>query len=238
MANQFILGDETLSRIPLHSQKAATRIIEFISATPNSSVSEIAKGTNLSESAIRYVLIDLIALGVIAESQIDHDKPRARGRPAQRYHLQKALIITTPPRRYWQLADLLISTFLRLFGEETTINLFKDMGNHAAKDTAQIWRQSHRVPMSTTTFRKKLGESLNQLGYNASLQLKDNKLVIRTHNCLYQEVSFKYEGLMCHFHNSYYPALFSLMCEQPVRNVERVACMSHGDDGCQLEIRL
>lgn len=238
MANQFILDDETLSRIPIHSQRAATRIIEFISTNPNSTVRDIAKGTNLSESAIRYVLIDLIAMGVIAASQIDTDKPRARGRPAQQYRLQKALIITTPPRRYWQLADLLISTLLRKYGEGATIELFKEMGTQAAKDTAQIWQQSHRIPMSTTSFRKKLAESLNQLGYNASLQLLDNKLVIRTHNCLFQEVSFKYEGLMCNFHNSYYPTLFSLMCKQPIRNIERVGCMSHGDDGCQLEIRL
>ncbi|MFX1510339.1 MAG: helix-turn-helix transcriptional regulator [Promethearchaeota archaeon] len=238
MTNQLIVDNETLSRIPIHSRRAATRIIEFISTHPNSTISDIAKGTNLSESAIRYTLIDLLALRVIAESQVSKDEPRSRGRPAQRYCLQKALIITTPPRRYWQLADMLISTFLRKFGREATTELFQDMGKQAANDTAQVWRRSHRVPMSIVTFRKKLGESLNQLGYNASVQLRDKTLVIRTYNCLFQEVSFKYEGLMCHFHNSYYPTLFTIMCKQPVRNIERVSCRSHGDEGCQLEIRL
>ncbi len=238
MANQFILNDETLSQIPFHSQRAATRIIEFISRNPNSAVSDISKGTNLSESAIRYVIIDLLAFGIITESDINNLKPRARGRPAQRYRLQKALIITTPPRRYWQLADLLISTLLWKFGEDGTTALFKDMGTQSAHNTAGQWRQNHRVPMSINTFRKKLGETLNQLGYNASLEVKDNRIVIRTKNCLFQEVSYKYEGLMCHFHDTYYPTIFSLMCEKPVHAVERVSCMSHGDDDCQLEIHL
>ncbi|MFX1319232.1 MAG: helix-turn-helix transcriptional regulator [Promethearchaeota archaeon] len=238
MPGKFVIDDETVSQISLNSQKASTRIIEFIATHPDSAVSDIAGGTNLSESAIRYALIDLLALGVISESYSDNEKPRSRGRPPQLYRLQKALITSTPPRRYWQLADLLISTLLQKYGEKNTIELFKDMGTLSAHDTATQWKQNHRIPMSINTFRKKLSEALHRLGYNASLTFTENRIIIRTHNCLYQEVSYKYEGLMCHFHNSYYPTLFTLMCDKPARAVERVSCMSHGDDGCQLEIHL
>lgn len=239
MTNEIMLNNETVSRIPHHSKNAASRIIEYLSANPSSTVRDIAQGTSLSESAIRYVIIDLLAFGVIAfESHFEHDAPRSRGRPAQRYRLQKALILTTPPRRYWQLADMLISTILHQQGEDATVEMFKVMGTRAAHNTADQWRKNHRIPMSLNTFRKKLGETLNQLGYNASLKVQNKKLLIRTHNCLFQEVSKKYEGLMCHFHNTYYPTLFSLMCDQPVRSVERVRCISGGDMHCQLELHL
>ncbi|MFW9831328.1 MAG: helix-turn-helix transcriptional regulator [Candidatus Thorarchaeota archaeon] len=238
MSNKLSLGSMQLSMLPFTQQKAATRVIEFISTNPNSTVKKIAKGTRLSEAAIRYVLIDLLAFDVVAvQSHLDR-KQQGRGRPAQHYILKNALMLSTPPRRYWQLSDLLISTLLEQKGEDFMKLLFQSMGEKSAHETVEHWKRNHRVPMSITSFKKALGESLNQLGYNAALKISGSKIIVTTQNCLFSEISRKYKGLLCSFHSTYYPSLLSSMCEKSVQAVERVSCMSHGDDCCQLEIHL
>ncbi len=110
------------------------------------------------------------------------------------------------------------------------------MGEKAAQETAEQWKQNHRVPMSIITFQKKLSESLNQLGYSAVLKTEGKKVIITTQNCLFWEVSRKYEGLICNFHNAYYPTLFSLMAGHQVIAVERAMCKGRGDPRCRLEM--
>jgi predicted ArsR family transcriptional regulator len=233
------LDDESFSQLPPHRLGAATKVVEYVATHPRSTIREIAKGTDMSDAAIRYLLIDLLSIGVIKElSHLDEEGPRRRGRPAQRYIVKKVLLVATPPRRFWQLSDSLIATLLEMQGEAATTRLFRFMGERAAKSTADRWRKHHRIPMSIDSFRRLLSKALNQLGYSAILRKRDGTLYITTRNCIFSEISQKYEGLVCNFHHTYYPTLFSLVCGRTLKSTERSLCMAEGDHQCQMELQL
>jgi predicted ArsR family transcriptional regulator len=239
METKLDFNQESFADLPLYRSRTAYRIVQFIASNPQSTVEEIAKGVGLSNSAVRYGLLDLLAFNVIhALSTLDQPGPRGRGRPAYRYVLKKALLISSPPRRFWQLSDIMISTLLDRLGVEGTERIFQHMGRRSANETTDHWRKDHRLPLSLQTFRRLLSQQLNQIGYNADLKIEGRKMVIVTRNCLFGEVSRKYEGLVCNFHLAYYPTLLSTTCGKSVQNVSRTSCMARGDDKCRTVLTL
>lgn len=237
MSEEINLSAESASFQAPHRLNATSRVVEFIATHPKSSTREIAKGTRLSTAAVRYIVSDLLAQDIIvARSSLDQPGKRGRGRPTSLYVLKKALLITTPPRRYWQLSDRLIATLLDEMGAEATERIFRSMGLNAAQATAEIWSQTSRFPMSLESFRQKLRQELNQVGYNANLTLSNKRITITTRNCLYGEVSRKYEGLLCNFHMAYYPNLLKLVCNLNVQTIGRKGCMARGDAQCSIEL--
>ncbi|MFX0168331.1 MAG: winged helix-turn-helix transcriptional regulator [Candidatus Hodarchaeota archaeon] len=237
MSYKTDISTESFAQLTPHRLNAATRVIEFIAAHPNKTVKEIAKGTNLTNSAVRYIVSDLLSQDIIdSRSSLDLPGKRGRGRPSSLYVLKKALLIATPPRRYWQLSDRLIATLLDELGSDVTERLFQSMGINAAEATAERWSQTSRIPMSLESFGRKLRQELNMVGYNAHLTVRNKRIIITTKNCLYGEVSRKYEGLLCNFHTTYYPKLLSLVCHLDVQTIGRKGCMARGDAQCGIEL--
>ncbi|MFX1577001.1 MAG: winged helix-turn-helix transcriptional regulator [Promethearchaeota archaeon] len=237
MIEKNILSTASFAKLGHNRVNAATLVIEFIAANPNSTTREIAEGTKLSSAAIRYVISDLLALDVIqAHSSLEKPGKRGRGRPSSNYVLKKALLLSVPPRRYWQLSDRIIMTLLNEIGTDATERLFKTMGENAAIATAERWSQTSRFPMSLESFSQRLRQELNMIGYNAHVSLRKKRILITTKNCLYSEISRKYEGLLCNFHKMYYPKLFSLVCHMNVKTVSRRGCMARGDKQCDIEL--
>lgn len=231
------LDAETFSRISPNRLQTSSHVVQFIASNPRSTVKQIAKGVNLSHAAIRYILSDLQAQDVvIALNHLDLKGPRGRGRPPVRYLLKKALLISTPPRRYWQLSDRIITSLLSQMGRKATERFFRAMGESAAHESAKRWSKMTRIPMSVETFRRLLRQELNQVGYNADLSIRGKNLTITTRNCLYSEVSRKYEGLLCQFHETYYPTLLSKMCQLQIQTVGRRGCMARGDSSCIIDL--
>ncbi len=237
MSEKSALTLESFAQLAPYRLNASTLVIKFIAANPNSTTREIAEGTNLSNAAVRYVIADLLAQDVIlAQSSLNQPGKRGRGRPSSHYVLKKALLYSVPPRRYWQLSDRIIMTLLEEMGMDTTERLFKTMGINAAIATAENWGQTSRIPMSLESFRQRLRQELNMVGYNAHVTLHKKRIVITTKNCLYSEVSRKYEGLLCNFHTMYYPKLVSLVCNLKVQSIGRKGCMARGDSQCDIEL--
>ncbi len=237
MIEKKILSSESFAQLTHHRLTAATLVIKFIAANPNSTTREIADGTNLSDAAVRYVISDLLAQDVlIAHSSLEKAGKRGRGRPSSNYVLKKALLFSIPPRRYWQLSDRIIMTLLDEIGTEATERIFQTMGVNSAIATAENWSQTSRFPMSLESFRQRLRQELNIIGYNAHVAIQKKRIIITTKNCLYSEVSRKYEGLLCNFHLMYYPKLLSLTCNVNVQTIGRKGCMARGDSQCGIEL--
>lgn len=237
LESKLKIDADRFSYLSSHRLQAASRIVEFVATHPRSTTKEIAKAIGLSTAAVRYILGDLLAQEILATlTHLDDPQPRGRGRPATRYILRKAIVVATPPRRYWQLSDRLIATLLMQLGKTDVERIFQSMGARAAQATVERWKKNHRIPMSLETFRRLLRQELNQVGYSANLLLKNNRVTIITRNCLYGEISRKYDGLLCNFHNTYYPNLLSIACKCRVKTFERSSCMARGDDSCHIEM--
>ncbi|MFX1563718.1 MAG: helix-turn-helix transcriptional regulator [Promethearchaeota archaeon] len=237
MESRLEIDADRLYYLSSHRLQAASRVVKYVATHPRSDTKEIAKEMGLSVAAVRYILGDLLAQEILTTiNHLDDPQPRGRGRPATQYILKKALVVSTPPRRYSQLSDRLIETLLMQLGKPAVERIFQTMGTRAAQKTVERWKQNHRIPMSLVTFRRLLRQELNQVGYNADLIIKNNRVTIITRNCLYGEISRKYEGILCNFHNTYFPNLLSLACNCHVQTFERSSCMAQGGDFCHTEL--
>lgn len=239
MEEKTILLDEAFSRLSTPSLQSATKVIEFIVANPRSTMKKIAQGVGLSYSSVRYILEELLSNEIVrAINYLDEPSSRRRGRPATRFKINKTMLISSPPRQYWRLSNQLIAALLSQLGLEKTERIFRFMGVQAAQSTAENWSRTCRLPMSHKSFRKRLRQELNRMGYNATITLQKQRVVIITQNCIYGEVSRKYQGIVCNYHSTFFPTLLSLACQDNVSSIKRLKCMAHEEEYCELHLEL
>jgi len=196
-------------------------------------IEEIAEKLNLQPVTVRHHIQALQEAGFLESYE---ERSGSAGRPRTYYKLAKSLpTLTFPARRYLQLSKAVISFLLREYGKKKGYEMMAQLGYEMGASTAKYLETTYNIKDWTPDeFAKVFVEGyLQEVGAEPEVAEKtDKKVVFRTHNCIFFELSQEMPDLMCDvLHNEFHRALQETMSGD-IKGVQ-TSCMGHGDGCCE-----
>lgn len=182
-------------------------------------IDEIAARLDISRNAVQQHLSGLEQEGLIKKDVFKS----TGGRPSRNYVLTEPGINYFPKQYAW-------------FGKLILTELRSEMSNEAFKQF--MWRLGVKLAKSLLSqFSGKtnedkiaaLIETMQELGYHASLDTETGRTIIKASNCVYHDLVQQFPAL-CDFDQ----ALISTLLERPI---EQTACMARNDCSCKFRIK-
>ena len=214
------------------SSEARVEIVKLLYKRPHV-IEEIAEKLQLQPVTVRHHIQALQEAGFLESHE---ERSGAAGRPKTYYKLAKTLpTFTFPARRYLHLSKSLISFLLREHGKEKALEMLAQLGSELGANTAKYLKSTRGVKEWTPDeFAKAyIGGYLQEIGTEPEIVEKtDKKVVYRTHNCVFYELSQEMPDLMCDvLHSEFHRALQETMSGN-IQGVQ-TSCMGHGDGCCE-----
>ena len=214
------------------SSEARAETLKLLYKRPHV-IEEIAEKLKLQPVTVRHHIQALQEAGFLETYE---ERSGLAGRPKTYYKLAKSLpTLTFPARRYLYLSKTLISFFLREHGKKKGFEMMAELGSEMGADTAKYLKTTYAIKEWTPNeFAKVFVEGyLQEIGAEPEVVEKtDKRVVYRTHNCVFFELSQEMPDLMCDvLHNEFHHALQETMSGN-IQNVQ-TSCMGHGDGCCE-----
>jgi predicted ArsR family transcriptional regulator len=196
-------------------------------------VEEIAKKLGLQAITIRHHLQALMEAGII---ECHEERLGTAGRPRAYYNVaKKAPSASFPKRQYLILSESLINSMIEEFGINRTKALLKKIGTSMGEGAVRMLESEHNIkswsPKDYETYLVR-GYLEEEGAEPEMLEVTNNKVVYRLHNCLFQELSIKMPELMCDvLHESFHEGVSKEIGKD--LKIDRATCMGHGDRYCE-----
>lgn len=215
-----MISHENGSLVYKQMPNSRRRILNLLKEHGDLTADELADYLGISSVAIRRHLTKLEADRLVTYDEIQ----RGMGRPSFVYRLGEAAT-SFFPRRYEELATLVLETIQDLYGIEAIDAIFRMRSEHLV--------QTYRKRVNGATLDKRL-EEVTQLreadGYMSTWELDENGLfILREANCPIIHVAEGCESACNHDH-----ALLENLLDAEVVSIESLA---HGDGACVYQIR-
>ncbi len=214
------------------SSEARKETLKLLYKRPHA-VEEIAEKLNLQPITIRHHIQMLDEAGLLDSFE---ERTGSAGRPKIFYKIAKSLPTTAfPSRRYLYFSKALVNYFLHEFGTKKTYEMIAQVGGEMGRETATYLETTNDIQEWTPeTFASVyVSRYLEEMGTEPEIVEKtDKKVVFKTHNCIFFELSQEMPDLMCDvLHCEFHRALSQAMN----KNIETVqtSCMGHGDGHCE-----
>ena len=197
-------------------------------------VNEIAKKLKLRPVTVRHHIQALLEAGLLETFE---ERTGSAGRPKVYYKIAKSPpTVTFPARRYQDLSKYFITYLLKKFGKKKTFEMMTELGQEMGRDTVKWLQATHNIITEWTPddfANVFVNRYLQEMGAEPELIEKtDNKVVFRTYNCLFYELSQKLPDLICDvIHHSFNESCYKNMGGN-IRSLQ-TKCMGHGDECCE-----
>lgn len=205
----------------LNSSSTRDEILKMLKLQKRMTVTEMANHLQITEMAVRRHLNTLEK-----DQYVDTILVRqAMGRPITVYQLSE-LGEELFPRNYKNIMIDFMDDIEEISGKAVVDELFKRRKERL--------KEAYQQRMESKSFELRIEELVriqNENGYMVSLEKKDDgSYYLKEHNCPIAHVAGKFETA-CHCELE----LFQEILETD--NIERHACLGHGDDCCQYHIK-
>jgi len=158
------------------------------------------------------------------------------GRPKVYYKIAKEpTLVGYPKRNYLTLSDFMIKTLQVLVGSKRAGKLLRKVGENMGKSVIKEIESKHGVkewsPEAFIDFFIK--GYLEEAGAEPEiLKIDKNRVVYRTHNCLFLELAVKMPETMCDvLHDAFHEGVSSAIGDR--MKIIRLTCKGHGDPYCE-----
>ena len=217
------------------SSEARAEILKLVYQKPRD-IEEMAESLKLQPVTIRHHVQALLEAGLL---EFHEERSGLAGRPKAYYTIAKTLpTVVFPARRYFDLSKTLVNSLRRILGEKKTEEVLAEVGRDLGKETIKYLELKNSITKWTPKEFAEIVVSkyLQEAGAEPEIiELSDNKLVYRLHNCLFSELSKEIPGLMCDvMHHEFQQAMLDSMHAE-VKGVQ-TTCMGHGDINCEHSI--
>ncbi|HLN90157.1 MAG TPA: ArsR family transcriptional regulator, partial [Candidatus Binatia bacterium] len=175
-------------------------------------IEELAESLKLQPVTIRHHVQALLEAGLL---EFHEERSGLAGRPKTYYTIAKTLpSVVFPARRYYELSKSLVSSLRRNLGEKKTEEILADVGHDLGVETLKYLEAKNNVSKwSSKEFAEIIVKYFQEAGAEPEIiELSDNKLTYRLHNCLFSELSKEVPGLMCDImHHQFQQAMLDSM---------------------------
>ncbi len=213
------------------SSEARVEILKLIYKKPRG-IEEISGSLKLQPVTIRHHIQALLEAGLL---EFHEERSGSAGRPKTFYTIAKELpLVVFPPRRYFELSKALVDSLRRKLGEKKTQEILADVGREMGRETIKTLQAQHNISRWTAKdFAEIVVKYLEEAGAEPEIvELSDNKLTYRLHNCLFSEMSQEIPGLLCDImHHEFQQSMLNSMHDEIVG--VQTSCMGHGDINCE-----
>ena len=188
---------------------------------------------NLQPITVRHHLQSLMDAGFIETYE---ERVRTAGRPKVYYRIAKEPnLINFPKRGYLTLSNFLINTLLFLFGTNRSNQILKKVGMNMGKNTIRRLEYENDIKeWSLEAYEEFFIKGyLEDEGTEPSIvEVSENKIVYRLHNCLFFELALKMPEMICDvLHESFHEGVSEAMGKK--LKISRRTCMGKGDLYCE-----
>lgn len=193
---------------------------------------EIAAKLELQPITVRHHLQALMEAGIV---EYYEERSGTVGRPRAYYRIVKTPPTTSFPRRQYQfLSEFMINAIVKMFGNRATPFL-KDIGIQMGEDTIRKLESEYNIKSWTAKEYGEyfIGKYLEKEGTEPEIiEMTDNRIVYRMHNCLFFELATKMPHVMCDvLHESFHDGVAKAIGRD--LKMSRTTCMGHGDPYCE-----
>ena len=157
------------------------------------------------------------------------------GRPRAYYRVMKTPPSTSFPRRQYQvLSEFMINAIVDTLGKKA-MPFLKDVGMKMGEDVVRKLETEYNIKSWTPKEYAEyfIQKYLEKEGTEPEIvELSDNRVVCRTHNCLFFELATKMPDVMCNvLHESFHEGVSKIIGKN--LKMSRTTCMGHGDPYCE-----
>jgi predicted ArsR family transcriptional regulator len=214
------------------SSKSRLEILKLLYTRPLS-VDELAEKLGLQPITIRHHLQSLEEAGFIEPFE---ERMGSVGRPKLYYRIIKEPpLLSFPKRRYLTLSNFVINTLQFVLGANRAKKLLWKTGLEMGKNTIKrLESENHIREWSLKMYEKFfIKDYLEDAGAEPEIiELNENKIVYRLHNCLFFELAVRMPEIMCEtLHRSFHEGVSSAMGKK--FKISRLTCMAKGDPYCE-----
>jgi predicted ArsR family transcriptional regulator len=200
------------------------RILEHLLDNPEgATLDDLAERLTISKTAAKEHLLKVESAGYITYK----DSRGAVGRPRRRYLLSDEGHETFP-RKYSWLSNVLLELLTEDLGEESMEGIMKKLADKVARQMAPRFKSA----TTTSELLEKVTETLNELGYRATLKQSDIRkgAIVDATNCVYHAVA-KDHPTLCSFDIRFIENATQGM------EVSMESCIAKGGSVCRFCIR-
>jgi len=214
------------------SSKSRLDMLKLLYRKPMS-VEEIAQKLSLQPITIRHHLQSLLEAGFIEAIE---ERAGSVGRPKIYYKMVKEPpLVSYPKRRYLLLSNFIINTLRFTLGETQAKKILRKAGLEMGENASKRLESEHEIrEWSLKAYEQFfVRDYLEEIGAEPEVvEVTDNKITYRLHNCLFFELSVKMPEIMCDtLHDSFHEGLIKATGKD--MKINRLTCMSKGDPYCE-----
>lgn len=213
------------------SSEARAEILRLVYQKPRD-IEEMAESLKLQPVTIRHHVQALLEADLL---EFHEERSGSAGRPKAFCTIAKTLpAVIFPARRYFELSKALVNSLRRILGEEKTQEILANVGRELGKETIKYLEAKNNISKWTSKeFAEIVVKYFQEAGAEPEIvELSDNKLIYRLHNCLFSELSKEIPGLMCDImHHEFQQAMLDSMHNE-IKCVQ-TSCIGHGDINCE-----
>ncbi len=214
------------------SSKSRLGILKLLYRKPMS-VEEISEKLSLQPITIRHHLQSLVEAGFIEAFE---ERAGSVGRPKIYYKMVKEPpLVSYPKRRYLMLSSFLISTLRFIVGESRAKKILRKTGLEMGENIAKRLESEHEIrEWSLKAYEQFfVKDYLEEMGAEPEIvDVSEEKIVYRLHNCIFFEVAVKMPEIMCDvLHESFHEGLIRAMGKE--MKINRLTCMAKGNPYCE-----
>lgn len=213
------------------SSESRAEILKMVYKKPHT-IEEMAETLKLQPVTIRHHVHALLEVCLL-ESIVE--RSGSAGRPRTLYTIAKTLpTVVFPARRYFEFSKGLVNSLRRIIGDKKTQEILADVGRELGNETIKYLEAKNKVSKWTSKeFAEIVVKYFQEAGAEPEIvELTDNKLIYRLHNCLFSELSLEIPILMCDvMHHEFQQAIIDFM-DNDIKSVQ-TSCIGHGDINCE-----
>ncbi len=214
------------------SSDARAETLQLLYKKPHD-IEEIAKKLKLQPVTVRHHIQALLEAGLLESYE---ERTGSAGRPKVYYKISKTPpIVSFPARRYQDFSRYLVLYIVKKFGKKKSAEMMTELAQEMGRETVKYLQATNNIAEWTPENFTKLyvNKYLQEMGAEPELIEKtDNKVVFRTHNCLFYELSQELPDLMCDIIHHEFNASFYQNMGENIQNTQ-TSCMGHGEQCCE-----
>ena len=219
------------------SSKSRLDILRLLYRKPMN-IEELSEKLGLQPITVRHHIQSLILAGFI---QTTEEKSSTVGRPRIFYRIiREPPLVNYPKRGYLFLCNSLINTLRSTLKEKQAKEILRKAGLEMGENTAKRLESEHEIKNWSMKAYEQffVKDYLKQMGAEPEVvEVSDQKISYRLHNCLFFELSVKMPEIMCDvLHESFHEGLARAMGNK--MKIGRSTCLSKGDSYCEQYCKL
>lgn len=181
-----------------HALSSGTRleILRLLYRKPRG-ILELAENLNLQSLSVRFHLLILQEAGIVEPYT---ERTRSVGKPKVFYKIVKSMpTVMFPARQFLELSRAIMNKVVDTLGSEDVAKLMADVGVELGRKAVEyigFLNGEHWTPKKFVEIY--VNKYLDQLGLEPEVvEVTENRVVYRIHNCVFYELSREKPTLMC-----------------------------------------